>query len=97
MSGKLRLFSEASIFLVTYPSRRLQVNCMASPLLALRLLPHMMRTAKEYASKPRIVILSSDIHHRAQVGETEVNSEHLLELLSSEEYCSEYVLQHDAF
>ncbi|KAF9020270.1 short-chain dehydrogenase [Hymenopellis radicata] len=67
----------------------LQVNCMASPLLALRLLPCMKRTAQEHATNPRIVVVSSDIHHRARVCEVEINSEHLLEMLSSKEYCSD--------
>ncbi|KAF7308399.1 Retinol dehydrogenase 12 [Mycena chlorophos] len=44
---------EASVF----------VNNVATPLLALRLLPSMNRTAERYSVRPRLVVVASDVHY----------------------------------
>ncbi|KIY63122.1 NAD(P)-binding protein [Cylindrobasidium torrendii FP15055 ss-10] len=67
----------------------LQVNNLATPLLALRLLPLMQRTAKTSNSTPRLVVVSSEVHYQANVVELNdiLAAPHLLNKMSDKEYC----------
>ncbi|KIY65747.1 short-chain dehydrogenase [Cylindrobasidium torrendii FP15055 ss-10] len=64
----------------------LQVNNLSTPLLALRLLPLMKRTSKDYATTPRLVVVSSGVHYNAQVPALMevLSAPRLLEKLSEE-------------
>ena len=42
---------------------RFQVNNLCSSLLALRLLPILLRTAEKYHTSPRIVVVTSEVHY----------------------------------
>ena len=42
---------------------RFQVNNLCTSLLALRLLPIMLRTAEKHHTIPRIVVVSSEVHY----------------------------------
>ncbi|KAK7458156.1 hypothetical protein VKT23_010064 [Stygiomarasmius scandens] len=68
----------------------LQVNDLAPTLLALRLLPKMMETAKKYATFPRLVVVSSNTHYWSTIEKEILDAPKgkLLELFSSQEYCS---------
>ena len=46
---------------------RFQVNNLCSSLLALRLLPAILRTAEKHHTIPRIVVVSSDVHYLAKL------------------------------
>ena len=46
---------------------RFQVNNLCSSLLALRLLPIMLRTAEKHDTLPRIVIVTSGVHYWAKL------------------------------
>ena len=46
---------------------RFQVNNLSSSLLALRLLPIMLRTADMHHASPRIVVVSSDLHYLSKL------------------------------
>ncbi|KAF8903482.1 short-chain dehydrogenase [Gymnopilus junonius] len=46
-----------------------QVNHLSTSLLALLLLPRMIQTAVEHHTRPRLVIVSSDVHYWAKISE----------------------------
>ena len=46
---------------------RFQVNNLCTSLLALRLLPIMLRTAEKHHTSPRIVVVSSEVHYWAKL------------------------------
>ncbi|KAF7291684.1 hypothetical protein HMN09_01259700 [Mycena chlorophos] len=66
----------------------LQVNCLSMPLLALLLLPHMVKTATEYGVVPRIVMVASEVHYWATIEKRVVNGSNILETLGSKQYCT---------
>lgn len=71
----------------------MQVNNIASPLLSLRLLPHMVRTAAEFSTTPRLVTVASEVHYWAEIGKELIEAPALLEKLSDKTYCTpRYVL-----
>ncbi|KAF5323689.1 hypothetical protein D9619_012885 [Psilocybe cf. subviscida] len=45
----------------------IQVNILATNLLALLLLPRLVHTAKEHNTVPRLVVVASDVHYRAKI------------------------------
>ncbi|KAJ7760692.1 hypothetical protein DFH07DRAFT_816410, partial [Mycena maculata] len=64
--GRLDILVEnAAVAKVTYEPTKdgwessLQVNCLSTPLVAILLLPHMMRTAQEHSTVPRTVVHAS--------------------------------------
>ncbi|KAF7299129.1 hypothetical protein MIND_00861400 [Mycena indigotica] len=66
----------------------LQVNCLSMPLLALLLLPHMVKTAEQYGTVPRIVVVASEVHHWASIERRVVEGPNILGTLGSKEYCT---------
>ncbi|KAF8875462.1 short-chain dehydrogenase [Mucidula mucida] len=66
----------------------LQVNNLASPLLSLRLLPHMEQTAVKFSTTPRLVTVASDVHYWAVIGQELIETPTLLAKLSDETYCT---------
>jgi retinol dehydrogenase 12 len=56
-----------------------QVNNLCTSLLALRLLPTMLRTAEKHHTIPRIVVVSSEVHHWAKLDKDVVDSPNGLE------------------
>ena len=66
---------------------RVQVNDLSPSLLALLLLPQMIRTSKEYATTPRIVVVSSEVHFWVTVAEDLLESPNIVEIIGSKEYC----------
>ncbi|KAF8875612.1 hypothetical protein CPB85DRAFT_1235845 [Mucidula mucida] len=65
----------------------LQVNNLASPLLSLRLLPHMERTAAQFSTTPRLVTVASGVHYWAVIDQELIEAPALLAKLSDETYC----------
>ncbi|KAK7044161.1 hypothetical protein VNI00_007881 [Paramarasmius palmivorus] len=65
-----------------------QVNDIAPSLHALLLLPHMLRTAAEHGTTPRIVMVSSEMHYWSNLIRDKgvVGSKNMLKELSSKEY-----------
>jgi retinol dehydrogenase 12 len=53
---------------------RFQVNNLSTSLLALRLLPMMLRTAEKHHTNPRIVVVSSDVHYWVKLDKDVVDS-----------------------
>ncbi|KAJ7069264.1 hypothetical protein C8F01DRAFT_1047906 [Mycena amicta] len=65
----------------------LQVANLSTPLVALRLLPMMVNTAKEYGTVPRIVVVSSEAHYWADIDKHVWDgSTGIIETLGSAEY-----------
>jgi NAD(P)-dependent dehydrogenase (short-subunit alcohol dehydrogenase family) len=48
-------------------SHRFQVSCLSTPLMALLLLPTMLKTAREHSTVPRLVVVSSEVHYWPQL------------------------------
>ena len=46
---------------------RFQVNNLCTSLLALRLLPIILRTAENHHTSPRIVVVSSELHYMVKL------------------------------
>ena len=46
---------------------RFQVNNLCTSLLALRLLPIMLHSAEKYDTRPRIVVVSSELHYMVKL------------------------------
>ena len=59
---------------------------MCSSLLALRLLPIMLRTAENHHINPRIVVVSSGLHYRAKLDKNVFDSPNGLEKFGKVEY-----------
>ncbi|KAJ7139194.1 short-chain dehydrogenase [Mycena epipterygia] len=66
----------------------LQVNCLSTSLLALLLLPSMIKTAQENSTSPRIVVVSSSNHHWVTIEKNIAEDPAILQTLGSAEYCS---------
>ncbi|KAJ7111996.1 short-chain dehydrogenase [Mycena epipterygia] len=66
----------------------LQVNCLSSPLLALLLLPSMIKTAHEHSTFPRIVVVSSGMHYWTDIDQNVSEKPGILQTLGSAEYCT---------
>ncbi|KAK7026616.1 WW domain-containing oxidoreductase [Favolaschia claudopus] len=65
----------------------LQVNHLSTSLLALLLLPIMIRTAKQHATVPRIVVVSSDMHYFVKFSRDIAEDPEILKTLGGAEYC----------
>ncbi|KAF7371072.1 WW domain-containing oxidoreductase [Mycena sanguinolenta] len=66
----------------------LQVNNLSTPLLALLLLPAMIRTAEQYSTTPRIVVVSSSMHYWVKINKDVSENPDMLKTLGSAEYCT---------
>ncbi|KAF7309208.1 hypothetical protein MKEN_01123500 [Mycena kentingensis (nom. inval.)] len=64
-----------------------QVANLATPLVILRLLPAMIKTAKEHMTTPRIVVVASEVHYWVDIEKKVLDSGNILKTLGSEEYC----------
>jgi retinol dehydrogenase-12 len=67
---------------------RLQVNDLSTSLLALLLLPIMIKTAKEHATLPRLVVVSSGVHYWITIEKDLCESPTMLKTFGSSEYCT---------
>jgi len=66
-----------------------QVNNLCSSLLALRLLPIMLRTAEKHHTSPRIVVVSSEVHYYSKLDKDVFDSPNGLVTFGKLEYSSE--------
>ncbi|KAJ6480632.1 hypothetical protein DFH09DRAFT_1341413 [Mycena vulgaris] len=72
-----------------------QVNSLSTPLVGLLLLPHMMRTAREHSTVPRIVVVSSDLHYFISIPQSICEGGNILvnATLGSADYCTPAKMQ----
>ncbi|KAJ7354473.1 hypothetical protein DFH08DRAFT_922857 [Mycena albidolilacea] len=71
----------------------LQVNSLATPLLALLLLPRMVQTAREHRTVPRIVVVGSELYHFGTIPKEVLKRGDILTTLGSAEYCTPKTMQ----
>ncbi|KAF9447064.1 NAD(P)-binding protein [Macrolepiota fuliginosa MF-IS2] len=71
----------------------LQVNNLSSSLLALLLLPRVLKTAKQHGTIPRIVIVSSEVHFWTTFEDKVLDSPNAFEVLGSKEYCTPQIMK----
>ncbi|KAF8888744.1 hypothetical protein BD779DRAFT_428852 [Infundibulicybe gibba] len=64
----------------------IQVNNLAPELLALLLLPRMTTTAREHGTVPRIVVVTSGVHHWAKIEKEVLDNGKIVATLGSKEY-----------
>ncbi|KAJ7249517.1 short-chain dehydrogenase [Mycena haematopus] len=67
----------------------LQVNHIASSLLALLLLPAMVKTAEQHSTTPRIVVVSSGVHLLVKFTRNLCEDAEVLKTLGGPEFCSD--------
>ncbi|TFY63392.1 hypothetical protein EVG20_g6340 [Dentipellis fragilis] len=65
----------------------LQVNDLSCTLLSLLLLPRLIESAKTSASRPRMVIVASEVHFWVKVNEEERASPRILDKVNDKQYC----------
>ncbi|KAJ6457409.1 hypothetical protein C8R47DRAFT_1247288 [Mycena vitilis] len=70
----------------------LQVNHLATSLLALLLLPVMVKTAQQHSTTPRIVVVSSGMHYLVEMEKSLCESEEMVRTLGSPEYQFKHTL-----
>ncbi|KAJ6512135.1 hypothetical protein C8R47DRAFT_1093696 [Mycena vitilis] len=93
------LVANAAVILDKYEESKdgwetcLQVNCLSMPLLSLLLLPHMVRTAREHSTVPRIVVVASEVHFWASIEKRVAETPNILTTLGSAEYCTPKAMQ----
>ncbi|KAJ7096017.1 hypothetical protein C8R43DRAFT_264540 [Mycena crocata] len=71
----------------------LQVNCLSTPLVAIRLLPAMIKTAREHSIVPRLVVVSSSMHYWDKLDASLYESPGIFKTLGSAEYCTPKVMK----
>ncbi|KAJ6526933.1 hypothetical protein DFH09DRAFT_1414611 [Mycena vulgaris] len=70
-----------------------QVNCLSTPLAGLLLLPHMLRTAREHSTVPRLVVVASEVHYFTDIPKSVREGDNILATLGSAEYCTPATMQ----
>ncbi|GLB39563.1 putative protein CC1G_02706 Coprinopsis cinerea okayama7 130 [Lyophyllum shimeji] len=102
--GRLDILVEnAAIATQTYETTRdgwettLQVNCLAPSLLALRLLPRMIQTSQEHGTRPRLVIVTSEVHFWSNIEQKVLDGPSIYKTLSSKEYCTPAIMANRYF
>jgi hypothetical protein len=48
----------------------------------------MLDTAKQFGTKPRIVVVSSEVHYWASLGDKVLENPNAFQLMGSKEYCN---------
>ncbi|KAJ7089051.1 hypothetical protein C8R43DRAFT_1092574 [Mycena crocata] len=71
----------------------LHVNCLSTPLLALRLLPAMIKTAHKHSTVPRLVVVSSGMHYFTDLPKNVYERPDIFKTLGSAGYCTSKVMQ----
>ncbi|KAF5361810.1 hypothetical protein D9756_002392 [Leucocoprinus leucothites] len=71
----------------------LQVNDLSGPLLAFLLLPRMVETAKKHNTRPRTVVVTSEMHYWTSLEKQVFESSNAFELLGSEKYCMPKIMK----
>ncbi|KAK0458286.1 uncharacterized protein EV420DRAFT_389965 [Desarmillaria tabescens] len=66
-------------------------------LLAIRLVPKMINTARRFGVYPRIVVVASDVHYWTTFEKELVESPNILAKLSSKEYCTPEIMKRRYF
>ncbi|KAG5731867.1 WW domain-containing oxidoreductase [Termitomyces sp. T112] len=94
--GRLDILLEnAAIFPGTYTTTSdgwetaLQVNCLSLFLIALRLLPQLIKTSVEHSTRPRLVFVTSEVHFFSNIPKSILQGENIYQALNSNPNVSE--------
>ncbi|KAG7442404.1 short-chain dehydrogenase [Guyanagaster necrorhizus] len=74
--------------------RTLHTNNLGPGLLAIRMIPKMVETARRYSAHPRVVVVASDTHYWTKIEQDVIGSAGILATLSNKEYCTQEVMYH---
>ncbi|PBK67947.1 short-chain dehydrogenase [Armillaria solidipes] len=75
--------------------RTLHTNNLGPELLAIRMIPKMLETARKHSVTPRLVVVASDVHYWTAIEKDVIaSSSGILAKLSDKEYCTEEVMKH---
>ncbi|KAJ6580743.1 hypothetical protein B0H19DRAFT_1112261 [Mycena capillaripes] len=66
----------------------LEISCLSTPLAALLLLPTMIKTGREHSTRPRLVVVSSEMHYWTHIDKSVSENPDMLKTLGSAEYCT---------
>ncbi|KAK0440897.1 uncharacterized protein EV420DRAFT_1279069 [Desarmillaria tabescens] len=77
--------------------RTLHTNNLGPGLLAIRMIPKMLETARKHSVVPRLVIVASDVHYWTTIEKDVIASPRILAKLSDKEYCTKEVMDHRYF
>ncbi|KAK0458363.1 uncharacterized protein EV420DRAFT_1270603 [Desarmillaria tabescens] len=77
--------------------KTLHTNNLGPGLLAIRMIPKMLETARKHSVVPRLVIVASDVHYWTTIEKDVIASPRILVKLSSKEYCTKEVMDHRYF
>ena len=88
------MFSSTHAFL-TWTTNRIKVNHLGTAMLAVLLLPYLMKTAnvtskEENPTLPRIVVVSSGVHFWVKITDEERESPNILAKLNDPRYCADH-------
>jgi len=70
----------------------LQVNDLSTSLLALLLLPVMVKTAEQHSTLPRLVVVSSGVHYWIEIEKHVYENPDIIKTLGSSEYCTDKIM-----
>ncbi|KAF7360243.1 hypothetical protein MVEN_00753100 [Mycena venus] len=71
----------------------LQVNSLSTSLVALLLLPAMIKTAQQHSTVPRLVVVSSEVHYWVKIEKRVYENPDMLKTLGSAEYCTDKAMR----
>ncbi|KAK0216887.1 hypothetical protein IW262DRAFT_155178 [Armillaria fumosa] len=74
--------------------KTIHTNNLGPGLLALRMIPKMLETARKYSVNPRLVIVASDVHYWTKIEKDVIASPGILAKLSDKDYCTKEVMEH---
>ncbi|PBL00064.1 short-chain dehydrogenase [Armillaria gallica] len=69
-------------------------NNLGPGLLAIRMIPKMLETARKHSVYPRLVVVASDTHYWTTIEKDIIASSSILAKLSDKEYCTKEVMSH---
>ncbi|KAK0224414.1 hypothetical protein EDD85DRAFT_241407 [Armillaria nabsnona] len=69
-------------------------NNLGPGLLAIRMIPKMLETARKHSVYPRLVVVASDTHYWTTIEKEVIASSSILAKLSDREYCTKEVMSH---
>ncbi|PBK94494.1 short-chain dehydrogenase [Armillaria gallica] len=74
--------------------KTLHTNNLGPGLLAIRMIPKMLETARKHSVNPRLVVVASDVHYWTTIEKDVIASSGILAKLSDKEYCTKEVMNH---
>ncbi|PBK65066.1 NAD(P)-binding protein [Armillaria solidipes] len=77
--------------------KTLHTNNLGPGLLAIRMIPKLLETARKHSVIPRLVIVASDVHYWATIEKDVIADPSILAKLSDKDYCTKEVMDHRYF